>query len=508
MGVVYRGELLQLRRAVAVKFLHTWIAGLKETVQRFEIEARAMSRLSHPVCVSVIDFGVDQGAPFLVMDYITGPSLREVIDQGPVPMEQAVQICRQLLAGLAHAHGQGIIHRDIKPDNILLSDVTGLGRQPKILDFGVAKLLDMATGLTTGIAIGTPSYMSPEQTSGDPVDARSDLYSTGVVLYELLAGRKPFVAEQMVEIMRLQREGTPTPLRVVAAGRGVSSQLERVVDKALAKSPRERFQTAAEFAAALQELPKASRPVRHLTPPLPKAISPAPEDAATVSERPRRARSRFRVVLWLSVLSLAGVGAWISYARLADRPKTQQEAPLPDGREWVTEPHPMAPENTPAPPNDVAPREVEPVADSPRVAQPEPVRQEVPGVKEVRSLIAAHRWGEAVERLTKLRKQHPDIGYLSYLQGNLYVAKLWCQQGIDAYQDAVAKDATYRNDELLVRGAIGCLVSDRHAYRSMAFLRREVGAAAIPYLEEARKSTSLGISRRSDQLLRALKKGG
>src|SRR5262245_65514540 len=115
-GVVYRGELLQLGRSVAIKFLHTWIAGLKETVKRFEIEARAMSRLSHPVCVSVIDFGVDQGAPFLVMDYITGTSLRSLIDAGPVLVAQAVHICRQLLAGLAHAHSQGIIHRAIKHD--------------------------------------------------------------------------------------------------------------------------------------------------------------------------------------------------------------------------------------------------------------------------------------------------------------------------------------------------------------------------------------------------------
>src|SRR5262245_24710077 len=206
MGVVYRGEMLQLGRPVAIKFLHTWIAGLKETVQRFEIEARAMSRLSHPVCVSVIDFGVDQGAPFLVMDYVTGTSVRSLIDSGPVPVADAIQICRQLLAGLGHAHSQGIIHRDIKPDNILLSDVTGLGLQVRILDFGVAKLLDATTNLTTGIAIGTPSYMSPEQASVEPVDARSDLYSTGIVLYELLTGRKPFVAEQMADVLRLQRE--------------------------------------------------------------------------------------------------------------------------------------------------------------------------------------------------------------------------------------------------------------------------------------------------------------
>src|SRR5262249_4683473 len=159
--------------------------------------------------------------------YVTGTSVRSLIDAGPVPVADAIQICRQLLAGLGPAHRQGIIHRHIKPDNLLLSGVTGLRGPGRNLDFGRGKLLPATTSLRTGIPIDTPIYMAPEQASGEPVDARSDLYSTGIVLYELLTGRKPFVAEQMADVLRLQREMEPPPMRAVAPDRDVPSQLEK-----------------------------------------------------------------------------------------------------------------------------------------------------------------------------------------------------------------------------------------------------------------------------------------
>jgi len=196
MGVVYRGERVELGRPVAVKFLHPWIAAQQAFRARFETEARAMSRLSHPNCVSVIDFGVE-GAPYLVMDYVTGPTLRKVLDGGPIAPARAIAITRQLLAGVAHAHAQGIIHRDLKPDNLILADADGLPDHVRILDFGLAKLRD-GPAMTSGLAIGTPSYMSPEQT-GAPgeIDGRTDIYAIGVVLHEMLAGKKPFVSDKV-----------------------------------------------------------------------------------------------------------------------------------------------------------------------------------------------------------------------------------------------------------------------------------------------------------------------
>ncbi|HLU67020.1 MAG TPA: serine/threonine-protein kinase [Kofleriaceae bacterium] len=259
MAVVYRGERLRLKRQVAVKFLHESYAASEDGMKRFEREALAMSQLSHPNCVAVTDFGSDQGSPYLVMDFINGRSLREVLRvEQRMPASRAVQIARQILAGLTHAHGHGIIHRDIKPENILLSSVEGHGEQVRILDFGLAKLRNEST-VTTGLAIGTPGYMSPEQTIGEPVDERADVYATGIILYELLVGRKPFHADSPYDVMRLHREATPPPLSTWAPDLRLSSELEAVVQRALAKDREARFPSAAAFLQALEATPEARR---------------------------------------------------------------------------------------------------------------------------------------------------------------------------------------------------------------------------------------------------------
>jgi serine/threonine-protein kinase len=289
MGVVYKGERVQLGRPVAVKFLHPWIASQKTFRSRFENEARAMSRLAHPHCVSVIDFGVE-GSPYLVMDFVTGKTLRDALQgQGPQPAARVLHIVRQLLAGLAHAHAQGIVHRDLKPDNLILSDEEGLEDHLRILDFGLAKLRD-GPAMTAGLAVGTPSYMSPEQTgAAGTVDARSDLYAVGVLLFELLAGRKPFQADQIGELILMHRESAVPPLRQAAPAGAVSAELEAVVGKAMAKRQDDRYQSAGELAAALDATPEArargesrardARPAAAPPVPVPDTL-PAPAAAA------------------------------------------------------------------------------------------------------------------------------------------------------------------------------------------------------------------------------------
>src|SRR4051794_30691636 len=234
MGVVYRGERVQLNRPVAVKFLHPWIATQRAFISRFENEAKAMSRLQHPHCVSVIDFGVE-GTPYLVMDFVTGRTLRQVLEGGRLEVGRALAITRQLLAGLGHAHAQGIIHRDLKPENLILTDEPGLGEHLRILDFGLAKLRD-GPAMTAGMAVGTPSYMSPEQSGGTgAIDSRSDLYAVGVLLFEILAARKPFESQNIGELILMHRE-TPAPrIRDVAPDAGISAELEAVIAKAMAK---------------------------------------------------------------------------------------------------------------------------------------------------------------------------------------------------------------------------------------------------------------------------------
>ncbi|HVU51951.1 MAG TPA: serine/threonine-protein kinase, partial [Polyangia bacterium] len=255
MGVVYRGQRVQLERPVAVKFLHPWIATQKAFLTRFDTEARAMSRLQHPNCVSVIDFGVE-GTPYLVMDFVTGRTLREVLAGGRLEPSRALRLVRQLLAGLGYAHAQGIVHRDLKPENMILSEEPGLSDHLRILDFGLAKLRD-GPAMTAGLAVGTPSYMSPEQTGAEgAIDARTDLYAVGVLLFELLAGRKPFQSENVGELLLMHRETPPPLLRAAVPAAGLSAEMEAVVGKALSKFADDRYQSAAEFTAALDATPE------------------------------------------------------------------------------------------------------------------------------------------------------------------------------------------------------------------------------------------------------------
>jgi serine/threonine-protein kinase len=258
MGLVYRGERLQLGKPVAIKFLHSPYARSPKFVARFEREARAMSKLSHPHCVSVIDFGV-QDAPYIVMDFVTGHTLRELLDDGATILPpRALSIVRQVLFGLAHAHAEGVVHRDIKPGNIMLGELTGIGDHVRIFDFGLAKLHDSeADGdVSAAHVVGTPAYMAPEQARADKIDQRVDLYATGVLLFELLTGEKPFQADDAYTVLMMQRDKAPPLLRSVRPD--FSTELEAVVSRALEKDVSKRFQNAAEFVAALEAVPETT----------------------------------------------------------------------------------------------------------------------------------------------------------------------------------------------------------------------------------------------------------
>jgi serine/threonine protein kinase len=250
MGVVYRGERVKLGRAVAIKFLHASLADDPSRRQRFEIEAIAMAKLDHPHCATVIDVGVHAQMPYVVMDFIKGTTLRDVLDDGRIDPQRALVLMRQILAGLAHAHEFGIVHRDVKPANVMLSQRGLLGEQARILDFGLARLREGNAGLTAGMIVGTPAYMSPEQCKGGVIDARADVYACGILLFEMLTGRKPFEHDEPIEILRMQIHTTPPRLADVAPELAHPG-LEAVVARALAKLPDERYPSAAELSAAL-----------------------------------------------------------------------------------------------------------------------------------------------------------------------------------------------------------------------------------------------------------------
>ena len=275
MGVVYRGERIGLNRPVAVKFLHASFAADVKVRERFERELQAMSRLTHPNCISVVDYGIAD-SPFIVMEYVTGPTLRHMLaDHGRLPPVRALFIASQILAALAHAHSQDMVHRDIKPGNIILSDIEGTLDHVYVLDFGLAKFLSSAADddlTTSGMLLGTPSYMSPEQARTQAIGAATDIYATGVVLFELLTGTKPYTGKHALDILHHHQSAPVPSIRERAPDAGFSNALDQAIQTALAKDPAQRFRSAVAFSRALDQVPEAaairtSTKLRALTPP-------------------------------------------------------------------------------------------------------------------------------------------------------------------------------------------------------------------------------------------------
>ena len=268
MGTVYRAEQSGLDRPVALKVLKSELVSDRETVARFHREAKAMSMLMHPNTVRVFDFGEDEeGHLFLAMELLEGELLTAWIErEGTPPIEQAMRTIQEILRSLAEAHSKGIIHRDLKPDNIFLARVEGHSRPVvKVLDFGIAKVFredHQIDQLETqaGTVFGTPRYMSPEQAQGKTLDHRSDLYTVGTLLYQLLTGQPPFVDDDAVVVMAKHIRETPPSPRMAVPERPIPRSLDKLAMRALGKEPDDRFENAEQMEARLMAcLPDVER---------------------------------------------------------------------------------------------------------------------------------------------------------------------------------------------------------------------------------------------------------
>ena len=259
MGRVYRAEQSVLGRTVAVKIIHPHLLADENAALRFLTEARAASQLNHPNSIAVYDFGrTPQGQPYLVMEFLKGKDLARVVhEEGLLPLPRIVNVLTQVLSALSDAHDLGIIHRDLKPENVILEPLRRGGDFVKVLDFGLAKLRADArapTGVTSpGIVCGTPDYMAPEQGRGDPIDGRSDLYSVGIMLFQLLTGRLPFEADSPTQVVMMHLTVPPPDPRELARHRHIPDCFAEVVFKALRKEAAARYQDAIEFSDGLKE---------------------------------------------------------------------------------------------------------------------------------------------------------------------------------------------------------------------------------------------------------------
>ena len=269
MGSVYRGEQTSLHRPCAIKLLKPELSSNQQLLRRFNAEAAAVAKLSHPNTVNIIDFGQDaDGSLFIAMELIDGRSLRKAVQaEAPMPPQRALAIAAQIAASIADAHAQGIVHRDLKPDNVMLQD---RGRQRdvvRVLDFGIAKLRDDSrttqNSMTqAGDMLGTPQYMAPEQIQGAAVDGRADIYALGCIVYEMLTGRQPFEAETVMAMLSKHLLEMPPPPSIRRPDLGITPEVNLLVMSALQKDPRARPPTmeayGEQIAAVAARLPPAA----------------------------------------------------------------------------------------------------------------------------------------------------------------------------------------------------------------------------------------------------------
>ncbi len=348
MADVYLAEDQELGRRVALKLLDDRHASDEQFVERFRREAQSAASLNHPSIVSIFDRGHAEGTYYIAMEYLDGRTLKELlVKNGPTPVPIAIDYARQILGALAFAHRNGIVHRDIKPHNIV---VGGDGRL-KVTDFGIAR--SGASQMTeAGSIVGTAQYLSPEQARGAPVDPRSDIYSLGVVLYEMLTGKVPFSGDTPVEIAMKHLSQVPEPPSKLRDG--IPHDLDAVVMRALAKDPEQRYATAEEMDADLARVARGvavsretedamtqvlsgagisnaqtmiQRPRTTVTPPAPPVYrSPGYYDY----EEPPRGRSIWPWLLALGLIIAGGIGGWFLYTKIQDQLDSNKPVAVPD----------------------------------------------------------------------------------------------------------------------------------------------------------------------------------
>jgi serine/threonine protein kinase len=348
MGFVYKAENILLQRTVALKILHPERVVRPEVVRRFFNEARAVNKIRHPNIIDIFDFSMtDDGRPYFVMEFLEGRSLSQELEQkGALPIAQSLHIFRQIASALDACHKVSVIHRDLKPENILLLQHENDPDFAKVLDFGIAKLQDetmiqSAQKTNTGVVLGTPAYMSPEQAGGESLDPRTDIYSTGLILYEMLTGSQPFLADSAgYLIAKILTEPIPSPRLKNPA---ISPLLEAVVLKALQKKRDDRFSSIQDFLLAIDEV-IAGGGGTELSAQQQKLFSVRNQSRTTLSSRKRSKPRRTLSLVVIGVASLLGSVVLLSFLSSSQPQSPSQPQPSTTSALLV---YPEAPASTP-----------------------------------------------------------------------------------------------------------------------------------------------------------------
>lgn len=492
MGVVYEAKHTRLAKRFAVKVVHAQFAQVGEFGARFEREALAASRLRHAHCLEVSDFGqLSSGQLYLVMEYLEGRPLGELLE-APQPLSFVLEVATQILRGLQHAHGLGLVHRDVKPDNVMLLDSADGAVLVKLVDFGLAKPLEGAgTEQITqyGTVLGTPTYMAPEQAAGKPVDVRADLYAVGVLIWRLLLGRPPFEATDPLQVLALKVSRPAPRLRDVAPG-VFPAELDLVLSRALVREPAERYGSAEAFLADLAAVPATA---------LTFDEAAVPSEARGRDNGPTRPARSWRVLSGRAARAIGGLGAWLR----AGRPRTWVAAlalvlaligaalAVRLGQDTSAK-RPLE-----GPPNPLPPSEPNPAdrrspgatagRDAPAKRDKDPDRADLsPALGEklaaARTALLRRECSAALAAASVVAAEVPGSARAHYYRGAALACARKHGQALRAYARTIELDRRYALDKRILQDVARMLRTKTDRARALAFLQQQVGQPAIPLL--------------------------
>ena len=540
MGTVYRAEHLKLGRKVALKVLLAEHGDHTTLRARFEREAKALAALSHPNVITVTDFGVADDLPYLVMELLEGRTLKDHLLEGPLAVDAAFGITREILRGLAYAHGEGVAHRDLKPGNVFLQSLPDGLEHVKLLDFGLAKFVAQDSGgdgppLTKlGSVLGTPAYMAPEQASGDTSDARSDVYAAGILIFEMLAGQRPFDGEPG-DVLRQQLLSPLPPLSTMCSWREASPELESFLSRATAKERASRFQTAGEMLAAFDAIrqpavrekaaTKRARDVLGTAATVPGTMDVARVRASGSVRREPAKRSGggavaavlgagalvvlalgallVGVVVWLSAGGDDGGSAPATETGAAAQTETGTGAVTGTGTQTDTETgtetatRPAAPTATPRPLPMPSPSANPTPTPTPvtGAATPEnpwagPTPRLLADVK--RAVDANRRISSRIDgRLISYARDHREDPRPHILLGRIYLARGWRPDAMERFEVAYRTNISAAGDPAMLEALVALAAHARTSSRATTLLRDAFGSRGLAAIDEALASGDL-----------------